>query len=101
MRESVEPYMSYIETAPHNKGRYRRYEHVAACLIAFACRLSMLHGVDDFKGWLTFDVMEQHKEDEIKLMAVYCRKYGALKWGETTLVLSPETGEHLINKFLK
>ncbi|MCF2489200.1 hypothetical protein [Dyadobacter sp. CY347] len=100
LRDTVEPYMAYIELAPHNKGKTKTYKHVAGCLIAFACRLSFVLGMDHFKGWLTFDVIEESKEDEMKLIAVYCTNYGALKWGETTMVISPEIGEKLINKFL-
>ncbi|WP_242457667.1 hypothetical protein [Pedobacter sp. BS3] len=92
--------MAYIEIAPHNKGEKRRYDSVAGCLIAYACRLSFIHGTNDYKGWLAFDVMEEDKKDEIKLMALYCQKYGALKWGETTMVIAPETGEKLINEYL-
>ena len=101
LRETVEPYMAYVEIAPHNKGENKRYDKVAGCLIAFACRLRFIHGKDHFKGWLTFDVMEENKQDEIKLMAVYCQKYGALRWGNTTMVITPETSENLIEKFLK
>lgn len=100
LRDAIEPYMAYIEIAPHNKGVGKRYDKVAGCLIAYACRLSFKSGKDHFKGWLTFDVFEEDKKDEIKLMALYCKKYGALKWGETTMVLSPEVGEELINKYL-
>lgn len=100
LKDTVEPYMAYIEIAPHNKGKTKRHDNVAGCLIAYACRLSFIVGVEHFKGWLTFDVMEESKEDEIKLMAVYCQKYGALKWGDTTMVISPEVGEKLIAKFL-
>lgn len=100
LRDTEEPYMAYIEIAPHNKGKTKMYDNVAGCLIAYACRLSFLDGVGHFKGWLTFDVMEEDKEDEIKLMAVYCQKYGALKWGETTMVISPQAGEKLIAKYL-
>ena len=99
--EKGEPYMAYIEIAPHNKGAGRRFDKVAGCLIAFACRLSFIYGEDHFKGWLAFDVMEIYKDDKIKLMAVYCQKYGALKWGETTMVISPEAGEKLINQYLE
>jgi len=101
LRETVEPYMAYIELAPHNKGKTKTYDHVAGCLIAFACRLSFILGVAHFKGWLSFDVMEENKEDEVKLMALYCKSYGALKWREKTMVISPEAGEQLISKFLK
>ncbi len=100
LRAKVEPYMAYIEIAPHNKGKTKRYDNVAGCLIAYACRLSFLHGAGHFKGRLTFDVMEQSKQDEVKVMAIYCQKYGALKWGDTTMVISPEIGEKLIDTFL-
>src|SRR5271156_5997678 len=87
MKDNTEPYMAYIEIAPHNMGAYKKYDKVAGCLIAFACRLSFIHGKDDYNGWLSFDVMEKDKKDEIKLMALYCLKYGALKFGETTMVI--------------
>jgi hypothetical protein len=63
--------------------------------------LAFIYGEDHFKGWLAFDVLEARKEDEVKLMAMYCQKYGALKWSETTMVISPEAGEKLIIKFLE
>jgi hypothetical protein len=100
MKDFAEPYMAYIEVAPHNRGIDKLYDHVAGCMIAFACRLSFIHGVGHFRGWLAFDVIEQHKEDEIRLMSIYCQKYGALRWGETTMVISPEAGENLINRYL-
>ena len=92
--------MSYIETAPHNQGKGRKYDLVAGCLIAYACKLSFIQGKRHFKGWLAFDVLEENKEDEIKLMAVYCKKYGALVFEKTTLVIAPEAGEKLIDEFL-
>lgn len=101
LKNGAEPYMAYVEIAPHNKGHTRSFDLVAGCLVAFASRLSFIHGESDFKGWLAFDVLEESKEDQIKLMAVYCKKYGALRFGETTLVISPEAGENLINQYLK
>jgi hypothetical protein len=100
MRNGIEPYMGYIEVAPHNRGTGRVFENVAGCLIAASCQLSYKYGEGHYKGWLTFDVMEHRKEDEIKLMAVYCQKYGALRWGENTMLISPETGLKLISKYL-
>lgn len=93
MENDVEPYMAYIEVAPHNKNADKRYDKVAGCLIAFACRLSFMHGEDYYKGWLAFDVLEKDKADEIKLMALYSQKYGALRFGDsTTMIISPEIG---------
>lgn len=101
MKDAHEPYMAYVEIAPHNKGDKRKYDDVAACLIAFACRLSFIHGDGDFKGWLAFDVLEQHKADEVKLMAMYSSKYGAVRFGKTTtMYIAPTEGEKLINAYL-
>ena len=101
MKEKIEPYMAFLEIAPHNKGHHKKFDKIAGCLIAFACRLSFKEGEGDYKGWLAFDVLEEDKQDEIKLMAVYCEKYGAIKFGETTMLITPENGQDLITKFLK
>ena len=101
MRDKIEPYMAYVEVAPHNKGANRLYDHVAGCLIAFACRLSFTEGQGPYLGWLAFDVLEEHKADEEKLMKLYSRKYKAVRWGETTTMLIPPTGgEKLIGEYL-
>lgn len=52
------------------------------------------------KGWLAFDVLEERKEDEVKLMKLYSGKYGAKRFGETTMLIEPEKGEELIEKYL-
>lgn len=102
IKDKVEPYMAYIEIAPHNRGENKKFEKVGGCLIAFASRLSFLHGQNDYKGWLTFDVLEENKDDEIKLMALYSKKYNAMRLGETTImIISPENGEKLIEFYLK
>lgn len=101
MKDKTEPYMAFVEVAPHNQGRNKEHEKVAGCLISFACRLSFMKGSDDYKGWLAFDVFEEEKENEIKLMSLYSTKYNALRYGEiTTMVIPPEGGEKLINEFL-
>lgn len=100
MKSKIEPYMAFIEIAPHNKGTIKEYERVAACLIAFACRLSFKNGKGDYKGFLAFDVMEENEEDQLKLMGLYSTKYGAYRLGETTMVILPAGGEKLINDFL-
>jgi hypothetical protein len=102
MRDQVEPYMSYVDISPHNQGENSQYDHVAECLIAFACKLSFINGSGAYKGWLVFDVLEENKENEIRPMTLYCRKYGALRIGKTTtLVIPPEAGENLMDTFLR
>ncbi|RYZ97151.1 MAG: hypothetical protein EOP47_22345, partial [Sphingobacteriaceae bacterium] len=68
MKDKIEPYMSFIEIAPHNRGNTKRYDLVAGCLISFACWLSFTYGSGDYLGWLAFDVLEENEEDQIKLM---------------------------------
>jgi hypothetical protein len=101
MKAGLEPYMAYIEIAPHNKGEDRKYDLVAGCLIAFACRLSFILGHGDYKGWLAFDVQEPTEEDQRKLMALYSNKYKAVRVQETTMmIIMPKDGEKLIEKYL-
>jgi len=101
MRDKVEPYMAYIEIASQNKGKEKEFENVAGCLIAYACRLSFILGEEHYMGWLAFDVLEEKEEDQIKLMALYSKKYKAHRFGETTMLIKPEDGEKLIEKFLE
>lgn len=102
MKGGLEPYMAYIEVAPYNRGANREYDLVAGCLIAFACRLSFIHGNGPYKGWLAFDVQEESEEDALKLMSLYSRKYRAQRLANTTMMLiSPEDGEQLIATYLE
>jgi hypothetical protein len=100
MKDKVEPYMAFVEVAPHNYGKDKEYERIAGCLIAFACRLSFMKGDEVNTGWLAFDVLEEKKEDEIKLMIIYSSKYGALKYTNTTMVIPPVGGQKLIDEYL-
>lgn len=101
MLDDNQPYMAFIEIAPHNLGKDRRYDLVAGCLIAFACRLSFLLGRGPYRGWLAFDVQEPTEADQLKLMAVYSRKYKAVRIPDTTsMLIKPEDGEQLIEHYL-
>jgi hypothetical protein len=57
-------------------------------------------GKGDYCGWFTFDVQEEQKEDQLKLMAVYSKNYHAYKIDETTMLLSPDGGEKLMKQYL-
>src|SRR5665213_228137 len=39
--DKKEPYLAFVEVAPHNKTDRKKYDHVAGCLIAFAYQLSV------------------------------------------------------------
>jgi len=92
-------YMAFVEVAPHNRGNNKKYDRVAGCLIAFACRQSF---INDKEGYLAFDVLEEKKENELRLMKLYSQKYNAVRLdNSTTMIILPEGSEKLINEFLK
>ena len=70
-------------------------------MIAFAFKQSLIQGKGHYKGWLTFDVSEEDEGDQIKLMALYSKKYGAVKVDETQMYIIDEAGDALIEKYLK
>ncbi len=100
MKDEIEPYMAFIEIAPHNKGEEKEYDNVAGCLIAYACRLSFIHGKNDFEGYLAFDELEEKEEDKLKLMTLYSNKYNAQRINETGMLIIPEGSKKLIDEFL-
>ena len=98
-RSPHQVYMAFVEVAPHNRGDEKKYERVAGCLIAFAWRQSFIKGKE---GYLAFDVKEEKKKDEIKLMELYSQKYGAARLeNTTTMIILPEGSEKLIREFLE
>lgn len=101
MRDKVDPFMAYVEIAPHNKGKDGQFDKVAGCLIAFACRLSFKLGEADYKGWLSFEIGEPTKEEAEKLMGLYSKKYKAMRiQGTNMMVIAPQEGEELIEFYL-
>jgi len=85
--------MDALELAPHNIGQNnKRYDYVAGCLIAFACReIFKLEG--DYKGFLTF-------VSKINLIGWYAQKYGAeLALGQR-MFIDWKGGERLIEEYL-
>jgi hypothetical protein len=100
MKNKIIPYMSFVEVAPHNKTNAKRYDYVAGCLIAFAFRQSIIQGKGDYKAWLTFDVMEEKEDDQIKLMGMYSLIYGAVRVDETQMYIMDDAGDALIKKYL-
>ena len=85
--------MDVVEIAPHNIGKNKkRYDYIAGCLIAFACRESFkLRG--SYKGFLTF-------VSKTSLIKWYSEKYGATLALGQRMFINPEAGEKLINKYL-
>lgn len=99
--EPLLPFMPLLEVAPHNFGQTKRYNYVAGCLLAYAYLLSSKFGQQYNKGILAFEVGEKNPAHEIRLMVLYCQKYGAKRWGDSNLLfITKEAGNELIEKYL-
>jgi hypothetical protein len=49
-----------LESSKENVGKYKTYEHVAGCMIAFACRQAFLKGYDGYVCLVPKTVLKQH-----------------------------------------
>lgn len=92
--------MAYLEVAPHNKGAGKKHDHVAGCLIAHACKISLKEAKGDYTGTLVFDEMERLEEDQQKLMKLYTDKYHANAVDCNTMMILPEAAATLISEYL-
>ena len=85
--------MDLVELAPHNIGRKnKRYDYVAGCLIAFACR-ETFKLESNYKGFLTF-------ESKTKLIDWYMEKYNAKLAMGQKMFIEPTDGLQLIEQYL-
>lgn len=88
--------MDLLEIAPHNlraEGKAKKYEYVAGCLIAFACRETFKLDTD-YRGFLTF-------ESKTKLISWYVEKYHAKVARGQKMYIEPQDGEKLIKEYLE
>ncbi|MCB9352920.1 MAG: hypothetical protein H6573_36360 [Lewinellaceae bacterium] len=86
-------YMNNVEVAPHNYGRKGKYENVAGCLIAFACKKSFELGKGHYLGFLSFD-------SKTELISLYQDKYGATWAMGQKMFIDPVNGRKLMGKYL-
>lgn len=87
-------FMNNIEVAPNNFGKQGKFDHVAGCLISFACMKSFEHGRRHYNGFLTF-------ESKTELISLYEEKYGATLAMGQKMFIDPNAGLKLIEKYLK
>ena len=86
--------MDLIEIAPHNLGSInKKYDFVAGCLIAFACRESFITLDGNYKGYLTFT-------SKTNLIDWYSTKYGAVQANGQNMYIDGDQGSLLINEYL-
>jgi hypothetical protein len=85
--------MELLEIAPHNIGnKNKKYDNVAGCLIAFACRESFkLESV--YRGFLSF-------ESKTTLKKMYIEKYKAEHAFGNKMFIGPKAGIWLIDNYL-
>ena len=81
--------MHLIESAPFNKGRDKAYLGVPANLVAYACRVSFQRGG---RGYLSFN-------SKTKLIDHYEKSLGAVHFGGTLMVITPDNALRLIDKY--
>lgn len=82
-------YMHLIESAPFNKGRDKAYLGVPANLVAYACRVSFQRGGG---GYLSFN-------SKTKLIDHYEKTLGAVHFGGSLMVITPDNSLKLIDKY--
>lgn len=86
--------MDVLEIAPHNIGRKdKKYDYVAGCLIAFACRESFKLG-GNYKGFLTF-------VSKSNLIKWYSSKYGAVVALGQRMYIDNNVGLRLMKEYLE
>ena len=79
-----------LEVSKINQGKNKHIEHIAACLIAYACRLSFKSGYDGFISLIPKSVLVEH----------YMAKYGFKPMGKH-LYLDLYDAQFLIKKYLE
>jgi len=86
-------FMNNIEVAPHNIGKDKKYDNVAGCLLAFACKKSFELGIGNYQGFLTFD-------SKTELIELYHYKYGATLAMGNKMFFDVVVGKNLMKKYL-
>lgn len=87
-------YLENIEIAPHNYGSNGRYDYVTGYLFAYAFKQSKILGKGNYEGWVVFD-------SKTVLIGFYQNKYGAkLVYGQR-MYFDEDSGDKLIDQYLK
>lgn len=86
-------FMNNVELAPYNIGTTKKYDNVAGCLLAFACKKSFELGEESYEGYLSFD-------SKTELIDLYSEKYGAKLAAGNKMYFNPEASKKLMKKYL-
>jgi len=91
---SIEPdhvFMHLLESAPFNVGQSKVYSGVPGNLIAYACMISFLNGLNGYVGFTS----------KTKLIAHYEKTYRAVHAGGQRMIIYPADAQFLMNKYFK
>ncbi len=83
-------HLNLIEVGASNRGKEKQIDHIAGCLIAFACQLAFIRG---YFGFVSL-------QPKTKLISLYENKYGFQRYGRL-LAVDQEASKKLINTYLK
>lgn len=82
-------HLNLIEVGLSNRRAYKALDHIAGCLIAYACRLAFIR---DYYGFVSL-------QPKTKLIALYQSRYGFRQYGRL-LAVDQDASRELIQKFL-
>jgi len=82
-------HINLIEVGASNRGKSKRIEHIAGCLIAFACQVAFDR---DYFGFVSL-------QPKTKLIKLYQEQYGFRQYGRL-LAVEQVSAKALINKYL-
>ena len=84
-------FMHLLESAPFNVGKTKVYNGVPGNLVAYACRVSFMNGLDGYVGFTS----------KTQLIAHYEKTLRATHVGGQRMIIFPENAQFLINKYFK
>lgn len=84
-------FMHLLESAPFNVGKNKVYSGVPGNLVAYACKVSFMNGLDGYVGFTS----------KTSLIAHYEKTLRATHVGGQRMIIFPENAQFLINKYFK
>jgi len=84
-------FMHLLESAPFNIGKTKAYNGVPGNLVAYACKVSFMNGLDGYVGFTS----------KTQLIAHYEKTLRATHVGGQRMIIFPENAQFLINKYFK
>lgn len=82
-------HLNLIEVGLDNRGKEKKIEHIAGCLIAFACQIAFDSG---YFGFVSL-------QPKTKLITLYQNQYGFRQYGRL-MAVELQASMNLINKYL-